>query len=148
MINKHDQAEFIGQIIDIFEDFTASKHENPHEVCIEGEAYDNLAADLRNVMKNWGIFASSDHALFDFRILENIVELSTMFQYFRDREELFYEDPETEEPTALLFKHEVGRWAVEFDNGFQDPDEYYFEIERFAEEKFASQGWLIPKKEE
>lgn len=74
VISKEDTPEFIGQIIDIFEDFLAKKgieipnpekednqdsYEDPDEIAIlYGSDYGELQTALENTMKNWGILKS------------------------------------------------------------------------------------------
>lgn len=74
VISKEDTPEFIGQIIDIFEDFLAEKgieipnpekednqdsYEDPDEIAIlYGSDYGELQTALENTMKNWGILKS------------------------------------------------------------------------------------------
>lgn len=69
MINTNDKAEFIGQIIDIFEDFLDEKGiviENPERledpdfdpenpVNIYGSDYGDLQTQLEATMVRWGI---------------------------------------------------------------------------------------------
>lgn len=65
MINTNDKAEFIGNIIDIFEDFLEEKgidipndekedSENP--AIIYGTDYGNLQDDLEAMMVAWNVF--------------------------------------------------------------------------------------------
>lgn len=138
MLAKRDQQEFIGQIIDIFECFRASEDDDPFEVYIYGDAYDHLASELQMMMTNWRLFDSKWNG----KILENIVEMSTLYQHLLDKEYLLYEDPVTHEPTLTLFKNEVEEWASEFELAFEDGDEYITEIAVFTEKKFEEKGWL------
>lgn len=60
MIPSDDIPEFIGQIIDIIEDYTAGKiadgaESDPCAVVIEGREYDELAEKIKALMKNWKI---------------------------------------------------------------------------------------------
>lgn len=50
MIKKEDRPEFIGQIIDIFEDTCE------YEVYFCDKKYDNVKTALEELMKNWKIF--------------------------------------------------------------------------------------------
>lgn len=63
-LTEETKAEFIGQIIDIFEDFLSEKKmtlENPEkeeDECaanIYGSDYGNLQSELENLIENWGI---------------------------------------------------------------------------------------------
>lgn len=65
MIDANDRAEFIGQIIDIFEDFLDEKHveiTNPDReqsgdgaAIIYGMDYGFLQSELEEMMMSWGI---------------------------------------------------------------------------------------------
>lgn len=72
IISKENTPEFIGQIIDIFEDFLADKnieipnpekeddrdsYENPDEeiAILYGSDYGELQTALENTMEHWGI---------------------------------------------------------------------------------------------
>ena len=65
-INKSDKEEFIGQIIDLFEDFLDEKNvkiSNPEAVedgeenaaIIYGNDYDTLHDQIQDVLENWNI---------------------------------------------------------------------------------------------
>ena len=65
-INKNDKEEFIGQIIDLFEDFLDEKNvkiSNPEAVedgeenaaIIYGDDYDTLHDQIQGVLENWNI---------------------------------------------------------------------------------------------
>ena len=65
-INKNDKEEFIGQIIDLFEDFLDEKNvkiSNPaavedgeeHAAIIYGGDYDTLHDQIQGVLENWNI---------------------------------------------------------------------------------------------
>lgn len=65
-INKNDKEEFIGQIIDLFEDFLDEKDvkiSNPEAVedgeenaaIIYGDDYDTLHDQIQGVLENWNI---------------------------------------------------------------------------------------------
>lgn len=69
MINTNDKAEFIGNIIDIFEDFLEEKgidipnnekedSENP--AIIYGTDYGILQTDLEDMMERWGVFGKEE----------------------------------------------------------------------------------------
>lgn len=58
------EGEFVGQIIDIFEDFlaekkvdlyNADKQGEPDEAIIYGNDYDFLAKKIRGLMDNWNV---------------------------------------------------------------------------------------------
>ena len=58
------EGEFVGQIIDIFEDFltekkvdlyNADKQGEPDEAIIYGNDYDFLAKEIRILMDNWNV---------------------------------------------------------------------------------------------
>lgn len=65
MVHDNDRAEFIGQIIDIFEDFLEEKQieiQNPDRkqsgddaAIIYGMDYGALQNSLEEMMMNWGI---------------------------------------------------------------------------------------------
>ena len=63
-IGAHDAMEFVGQIIDIFEDFLEARHvilANPEKTYTEepaiiyGTDYGDLQHELGDMMVNWGI---------------------------------------------------------------------------------------------
>ena len=55
-ISTADTPEFIGQIIDIFEDFLAKKPGyDKNDVIIVGSDYDTLSAQLTAMMQNWDV---------------------------------------------------------------------------------------------
>lgn len=65
-INRNDKEEFIGQIIDLFEDFLDEKNvkiSNPEAVedgeenaaIIYGGDYDTLHDQIQDVLENWDI---------------------------------------------------------------------------------------------
>lgn len=69
-INKNDKEEFIGQIIDLFEDFLDEKNvkiSNPEAVengeenaaIIYGSDYDTLHDQIQSVLENWNIIPES-----------------------------------------------------------------------------------------
>lgn len=64
MIKQEDACEFIGQIIDIFEDFleskgidipNADKEQSENPAIIYGMDYGALQSDLEQMMYNWGV---------------------------------------------------------------------------------------------
>lgn len=64
MIQNEDAIEFIGQIIDIFEDFLEAKKidiPNPEKESGDGAAiiygmdYGDLQSNLEEMMHNWGV---------------------------------------------------------------------------------------------
>jgi hypothetical protein len=56
-INEHDKNEFIGQIIDTFEDFLENHEvrlENSNDdAIITGSDYDSLKTEIGQLMDNW-----------------------------------------------------------------------------------------------
>lgn len=61
MIQEKDRAEFIGQIIDVVEDFLDKKEpRGTEEAYIQGEWYDLLAGKLTDMMKNWDVLAEPE----------------------------------------------------------------------------------------
>lgn len=69
-INKNDKEEFIGQIIDLFEDFLDEKNvkiSNPEAVedgeenaaIIYSSDYDTLHDQIQDVLENWNIIPES-----------------------------------------------------------------------------------------
>ena len=69
-INRNDKEEFIGQIIDLFEDFLDEKSvkiSNPEAVedgeenvaIIYGGDYDTLHDQTQDVLENWNIIPKS-----------------------------------------------------------------------------------------
>ena len=63
MVKTNDRAEFIGQIIDIFEDFLEEKgieipnddREDENDAIIYGLDYGELQTKLESMMTSWGI---------------------------------------------------------------------------------------------
>lgn len=65
MINQHDKTEFIGCIIDIFEDFLDEKGatlEPPEEIDemelggnIYGSDYDSISDSLKALLRSWKV---------------------------------------------------------------------------------------------
>lgn len=64
MIEEKDRLEFIGQIIDIFEDFlyekridipNDEKEDGDNPAIIYGTDYWNLNDNIENMMMNWGV---------------------------------------------------------------------------------------------
>lgn len=63
MVKTNDRAEFIGQIIDIFEDFLEEKgieipnvdREDENDAIIYGMDYGELQTNLEFMMTSWGI---------------------------------------------------------------------------------------------
>jgi hypothetical protein len=62
-INENDKAEFIGQIIDVFEDFLESKgidipndekdEDDDNPAIIYGTDYGEIQTDLEELLQNW-----------------------------------------------------------------------------------------------
>ena len=61
MVNREDTCEFLGQIIDVFEDFldakgiTITHPEDESSANICGTDYDDLRRNLAEMMVNWGV---------------------------------------------------------------------------------------------
>lgn len=63
MVKTNDRAEFIGQIIDIFEDFLEEKgieipnvdREDENDAIIYGMDYGELQTNLEFMMTSWGV---------------------------------------------------------------------------------------------
>ncbi|MCM0708689.1 hypothetical protein NBH08_27955 [Faecalicatena sp. BF-R-105] len=63
MVKTNDRAEFIGQIIDIFEDFLEEKRieipnddrEDENHAIIYGLDYGELQTNLESMMTSWGV---------------------------------------------------------------------------------------------
>ena len=67
MVGENDKAEFLGQIIDVFEDFLAEKRIAPftnkpqedndpnNPVYIHGDDYYKIEDALAEIMKKWSI---------------------------------------------------------------------------------------------
>lgn len=67
MVNENDKAEFIGQIIDVFEDFLTKRraeqfNDEPLEdndpdnpVYIYGSDYDEIEEELAKIMERWKV---------------------------------------------------------------------------------------------
>lgn len=64
MIEKHDRIEFIGQIIDVFEDFLEARkvtlpnperNEDEFAAIIYGTDYGNLRDHIEETLKNWDL---------------------------------------------------------------------------------------------
>ena len=50
-LKSSDTEEFVGQIIDVFEDFLADES----EIAIAGQDYDVLSSKINGVLQRWGI---------------------------------------------------------------------------------------------
>lgn len=69
MVNVNDKPEFLGQIIDVFEDFLTEKNVVPfnrepqedndpdNPVYIYGEDYYEIEDALTEIMKNWKVIS-------------------------------------------------------------------------------------------
>lgn len=60
MINKEDEAEFIGQIIDTFEDFLEQNlpelnASDSNKALLIDNKYFDLEDELRNLLRNWDV---------------------------------------------------------------------------------------------
>lgn len=67
-IDKNDKAEFLGQIIDIFEDFleergvnltNEEREQDPDAAIIYGTDYGQLREELEVMMIAWGVMATA-----------------------------------------------------------------------------------------
>lgn len=68
MVNVNDKAEFLGQIIDVFEDFLTEKDAVPFNneqqedngpdnlVYFYGNDYDTIEDKLSEIMRRWNVF--------------------------------------------------------------------------------------------
>lgn len=52
---KGDEKEFIGQTIDIIQDFATSTFINIDYTIIDGDVYNELEQKLKELYKNWGV---------------------------------------------------------------------------------------------
>lgn len=143
-----EREEFIGQIIDIFEDYLARESHEPNEVLISGDQYDLLADELSLLLKNWSVTITlqpSDHKEpIGPHTIENIVEIVTLYQYFIDHDMIVYEDIALHEATRIQLMDEVEEWSDEFEAAFNaDENDYINDVLTFAKKKFREMGWLI-----
>lgn len=61
MVDGDTKVEFIGQIIDLFEDFLTQKGiAKPDKGYIVGKDYDQLSGELNGLMKHWQVFKEDD----------------------------------------------------------------------------------------
>ena len=58
MIDGDLKEEFLGQVIDIFDDHLEKK--SGKKVNIQGEDYNSIRDDLEQMMKNWGIIEKEE----------------------------------------------------------------------------------------
>ena len=58
MIDENLKEEFLGQIIDIFDDYLEKK--SGKKVNIQGEDYNSIRDDLEQMMKNWGVMEKEE----------------------------------------------------------------------------------------
>lgn len=143
MIAKKDQREFIGQIIDIFENFKASEYDDPYEVYIVGESYDQLAAALTEMMTNWQLFSTKR----DLAVLQNIGEIYSLFHKLSRKNMVLQEDPNSHELVYNLFLSNLEDWANEFTALQVEACDFDKKIKRFTENKLKEKGWLRQKEE-
>lgn len=141
MIAKKDQREFIGQIIDIFENFKASEYDDPYEVYIVGESYDQLAAALTEMMTNWQLFSAKR----DLAVLQNVGEIYSLFHKLSRKNMVLQEDPNSHELVYNLFLSNLEDWANEFTALQVEACDFDKEIKRFTENKLKEKGWLRQK---
>lgn len=66
-INENDRPEFLGQIMDVFEDFLEAKGvhlsdagekecNGDHVAILTGSDYDSISAKISQIMTNWNVF--------------------------------------------------------------------------------------------
>lgn len=58
MIDEDLKEEFLGQVIDIFDDYLEKK--SGKKVNIQGEDYNSIRDDLEQMMKNWGVMEKEE----------------------------------------------------------------------------------------
>ncbi len=58
MIDENLKEEFLGQVIDIFDDCLEKK--SGKKVNIQGEDYNSIRDDLELMMKNWGVIEKEE----------------------------------------------------------------------------------------
>ena len=58
MIVEDLKEEFLGQVIDIFDDYLEKK--SGKKVNIHGEDYNSIRDDLEQMMKNWGVIEKEE----------------------------------------------------------------------------------------
>lgn len=58
MIDRDLKEEFLGQVIDIFDDYLEKK--SGKKVNIQGEDYNSIRDDLEQMMKNWGVMEKEE----------------------------------------------------------------------------------------
>ena len=58
MIDGDLKEEFLGQVIDIFDDYLEKK--SGKKVNIQGEDYNSIRDDLEQMMKNWGVMEKEE----------------------------------------------------------------------------------------
>ncbi len=63
MIDPIDQIEFIGQVIDIFEDYLAKNDKSKSRIHIQGKDYKQISEDLKAMMEHWGVFTGKEEYL-------------------------------------------------------------------------------------
>lgn len=93
-IRKGDEAEFIGQMIDIFEDFLKEKgvdipnpdrEEEDTQACIFSDDYDKIADGLRTTLKSWKVLESDDSLVTRNKILKEISFLVNLVDCVEDQ---------------------------------------------------------------
>ncbi len=56
-MDEFDRPEFVGQIIDLFEDYLTKKGiARQDKGFIVGKDYDELSKDITGLMEHWGVF--------------------------------------------------------------------------------------------
>ena len=71
-------------------------------------------------------------------IVENIMEITSVFMYLMDKGKLKDENEYTRDSTWNSFKNECTSWAKEFEEKFNIEDDYAYSIFKFAEEKILN----------
>lgn len=124
-IQETDRAEFVGQLLDIFEDFLEEKHieiENPEKLedaaILYGSDYDNLQTTVENTLINWQLLDTTTAPDADAALLERpldtgltFTEVLSLARMIREDEMIPIEiESATGESTAMGF---IGKNAFE-----------------------------------
>lgn len=124
-IQETDRAEFVGQLLDIFEDFLEEKHieiENPEKLedaaILYGSDYNNLQTAVENTLINWQLLNTTTAPDTDAALLERpldagltFTEILSLARMIREDEMIPIEiESATGESTAMGF---IGKNAFE-----------------------------------
>ena len=129
-IQETDRAEFVGQLLDIFEDFLEEKHieiENPEKLedenledaaILYGSDYNNLQTTVENTLINWQLLNTTTAPDTDAALLERpldtgltFTEILSLARMIREDEMIPIEiESATGESTAMGF---IGKNAFE-----------------------------------